>query len=107
MKHDYIEKVFTDLEDLKAEGIWFSGVEDEGEFKKWWDNGNLYVHHFSKNNKYYGEYRQWYEHGQLWFHCFFNKNGKKDGEAKKWLENGKLYSHELYKKGKIIKDYLK
>lgn len=35
MKHDYIEKVFTDLEDLKAEGIWFSGVEDEGEFKKW------------------------------------------------------------------------
>ncbi len=61
---------------------------------------------FYSGYKWEGEYKSWYENGQLWEHCFFNKNGNMEGEYKSWYKNGKLYRHYLYKNGEIVKDYL-
>ena len=82
MKHDYIKKVFTDLETLKEKGIWFGGIKKDGEYKSWHTNGRLQIH------------------------CFY-ENGKKDGEYKFWNNNGKLLYHCFYKDDKVVKDYLK
>lgn len=106
MKREQIKKVFTDLDDLKEEGIWSSGIEDEGEYRRWHDNSQLYQHFFYKDGKIDGEFKQWYHSGILYQHCFY-KNDKRDGEFKLWRLSGKLYRHELYKKGKIIKDYMR
>lgn len=83
LKHNYIKRCFTDLDDLKSKGVFFSGVKDEG------------------------EYKGWYSDGQLFTHCFY-KDGDLDGEKKIWqIVGGKLEFYKLYRKGKVIKDYLK
>lgn len=77
-----IKDLFIDSQKTMEKGLWFSGYEDEGEYKKWWDNGQLF--------------RQ----------CFY-KNGKLHGEYKRWDEDGKLIVHQIYMKNKVIEDYLK
>jgi len=90
MKREYIRKVFTNLDKLKAKGIYFSGVNGEGEYKRWWyDNGQLKIHCFYKNDKLNGEYKEWYSSGKLNTHCFY-KNNKLDGDYKGWWQNGRL-----------------
>ncbi len=41
------------------------------------------------NSPIQGEFKVWYENGQLKEHTFFN-SGEADGEFKKWHENGHL-----------------
>ena len=82
MKHYYIKKVFDNWDKLKTDGIWFSGIRGEGEFKSWYETGKMYKH------------------------CFY-KNSKLEGEFKRWHENGEFFIHCLFKDGEVIKDYLK
>jgi len=45
-----------------------------------------------------GEYKKWYPNGQLWVQCFY-KDGVLHGEYKEWYDNGKLSKHHFYKNG--------
>ena len=78
MKYNYIERVFTGLDKLKENGIWYSGIKGKGEHKQWYDNGQLGIH----NN---------YE------------NCVKEGEYKKLDSNSQLNIHKLYKGEEVIK----
>ena len=50
MKREQIVKVFTKLgkEELY---LWFSGVVGEGEYKRYYNNGEIWQHFIFKNNK--------------------------------------------------------
>ena len=76
-----IEFLRLSLED-KVKGVWFSGIEGEGEYIEYWGNGQIYVHSRYKDGKLHGEYKWWHK-------------------------NGELYMHSLYENGIEIKDYLK
>ncbi len=82
MKRQQIENLFTDPMKTMMKGLWFSGIEGEGIYKKWYPNGELAIHEFYKQ-------------------------GKEEGELKRWHMNGQLYVHKLYKEGKVVEDYLK
>ena len=69
-------------DEQKQEGVWFSGIEGKGEYKRWNSNGQLGEHTFWKNGEYHGECK-WY------------------------LPNGRLWIHKLYENGIMIEDYLK
>ena len=55
----------------------------QGEFKYWYENGQLRIHKFYRDGKLYGESKSWYDNGQLETHRFF-----KDGKdiTKQWLK---------------------
>lgn len=76
-----IRRLFINPQDAMEAGLWFSGYEGEGEYKKWYSNGQLQSHSFYKN-------------------------GSPVGENKMWLYNGKLITHQLIRDGEVIKDYL-
>jgi antitoxin component YwqK of YwqJK toxin-antitoxin module len=82
----------------KIKGVWFSGIKGEGEYKQWYNNGQLVIHCFYKNNELEGEYKIWYENGQLFKHCFY-RDSKLEGEYKEWDNNGKLIEHSYYENG--------
>ena len=92
------------FEENKTKGIWLSGIEGEGEYVRYYENGNLKEHSHWKNNKLYGEYKFYHEIGQLWEHSFW-KNGKRHGEYKDYHENGQLWEHSLWKNGKKLEIY--
>ena len=82
LKRNYIKKAFIDVVGLKMHGIFFSGINGEGEFKMWYPTDNIEVH------------------------CFY-KNKEIDGVYKRWTNGGDLKKHQLYDNGKMIQDYLK
>ena len=43
-----------------------------------------------------GEYKSWYENGQLCIECVY-KNGKREGKYKWWYKNGQLLEEHVYK----------
>jgi len=99
-----IKKMFTNLKELKEDGIHFSGEEYKGEYKRW-DNGRLWFHCFYiEKGKREGEYKQWHHNGKLWIHCFFNGKGKYRDEYKEWDESGTLWKHEIYNKDGSLKE---
>jgi len=92
-----IREIFTDLKELKHNGIWFSEKRWEGEFKRWYSNGQLFVHCFYNGKDIFkGEYKRWHENGQLFIYCNY-KNNKKVGEYKRWWDNGQLLIHNFYR----------
>jgi antitoxin component YwqK of YwqJK toxin-antitoxin module len=100
----------TNLENICSSGIHFfldkecaelyEHFPTNGEYKNWYDNGQLLKHCFYKNGKLDGEYKIWYDNEQLSRHCFY-KNGKIDGEFKEWHSNGKLSTYYFYKNGEL------
>jgi len=69
------------FEENKTKGIWLSGIEGEGEFVRYHENGNLREHSFWKNGELHGECK-WY-----WY-------------------NGQILEHTLWKNGNCIKDLM-
>ena len=69
------------FEKNKTKGIWLSGIEEEGEFLKYYGNG------------------------QLRFHAFYN-NGKEHGERKWYHENGQIKEHDFWKNGECVKNLI-
>ena len=94
--HDQIRKHLNKEQQIE---LW------NGEYKKWYSNGQLWQHYFYKNGKLDGEQKCWYENGHLLEHSFY-KNGEFDGEYKYWYLNGQLMVHCFYKNGEKIKDLL-
>ncbi len=64
-RHNQITDLFTFTKRIMSQGLWYSGIEDEGLFKKWNDNGQINVHCFYKNDKLEGEYKAWNPKGKL------------------------------------------
>ena len=56
------------FEENKTKGIWLSGIEGEGEFLRYHENGQLWRHEFFKNGERHGESKWYHENGQLWMH---------------------------------------
>jgi antitoxin component YwqK of YwqJK toxin-antitoxin module len=92
------------LIDFSLKKIWFSGKKDEGEVKKWHQNGLLHYHYFLKNGERDGEFKQWHDNGQLFIHCFY-KDGKLHGKSESYWENGKLMTLKNYVDGTECGDY--
>ena len=99
-----IIRIFTDLENLKIDGIWYSGIKKEGEHKIWWENGKLHINTNYKNGVEDGKRRKWYFNGQLHIETNY-KNGDENGEYKEWHKNGQLYIDAKYSNGKEIYYY--
>ncbi len=76
-----IYDLFLSPENTLSHGLWFSGYEEEG------------------------EYREWYKNGQLSEVAFF-KNGIAHGECKLWDKDGNLTNHWLFDNGEVVRDYL-
>ena len=91
----------------KEQGVWLSGIEGEGEYIEYWENGILSEHCFYKKGNLHGECKWWWEkNGKLKEHSHY-KDGKYHGEYKYWYVDGTLVEHSLYENGIEIKDYLK
>ena len=56
--------------------------------------------------QYHGEYKWWYENGQLSEHCFC-VNDLLHGEFKWWDRNGQLDDHRFYVNGEEVRDLIK
>ena len=67
----------------------------QGEYKTWWENGNLNRHGFYVNDVYHGEYKAFRANGKPFNHCF-NVNGSTHGEYKSWREDGSVWEHCFY-----------
>ena len=91
MKEQIID-LFIDPQETMEDGLWMSGYEGEGEYKEWWESGQLYSQCFNKNGKKDGEFKSWYENDIQNAYCFY-KNGVKEGEFKSWYDNGQLNIH--------------
>jgi antitoxin component YwqK of YwqJK toxin-antitoxin module len=70
----------------------------EGEYKSWYDNGQLYTQGLYKDGKKEGEHKIWHDNGQLYTQGLY-KDGKKEGEHKIWYRDGQLFTQGLYKDG--------
>ena len=70
-----------------------------GEYKTYYDNGNIETVVNYKNDKLNGESKSYYENGQIKGEINY-KGGKKDGISKSYSENGQLISVETFYEGK-------
>jgi len=102
LRRYYIKEMFADFTKTITAGIWLNGFTGEGEYKMWYDGGQLYLHNCYKNGKLNGEYKSWYKNGQLHSHSHY-KNGTLNGEYKRWYDDGKISEHCFFKDGKEIK----
>jgi antitoxin component YwqK of YwqJK toxin-antitoxin module len=69
------------------------------EVKTYHDNGILHEHYFvNELNEIDGEYKKWYKNGQQWEIGYY-KNGLVEGEYKVWYENGHQWKISHYKDG--------
>ena len=65
MKEEIIG-IFSDQNYLSTDGIFFSGLNYEGEFKQWYHSDTqVWRHCFFKNDNYFGEYREYFTDGTI------------------------------------------
>ncbi len=55
-------------------------------------------------DQHHGEFKSWWDNGQLREH-FFCVNDEMHGERKWWYKSGKLISHEYWSNGKLVLDF--
>ncbi len=70
----------------------------QGEYKSYYDDGQLWGHAFYLNDKRHGEYKYYRSNGQLFEQSFYI-NGKHHGEYKSYHWNGKLNHATFYYQG--------
>jgi len=75
----------------------------QGEYKKYYSNGQLWFHCYFKNNNIHGEYKEYYSGGQLWVHCYYKDNNR-HGEYKRYYKDGSLNYIKYYSNDKDITD---
>jgi len=83
--------MFTNLPD---------STDREGEYKTWYENGQLEVQAFYRNGKEEGEHKSWHENGQLGVQAFY-RDDEPEGKRKCWYANGQLHVQEFYRDGKL------
>jgi len=78
----------------------------QGEYKEWYENGQMNCHLSYLDNKLNGEQIAWHKNGNLQFHYFVH-DFSLHGEYKSWDKDGHLTIHSFYSKGKLITDEVK
>ena len=71
-----------------------------GDWKCWHQNGQISDHYIYRNDRPNGEWKSWYDNGQI-SEIFVYINGKKEGEYKYWHQNGQISEHCFYHFGKL------
>lgn len=71
-----IYSIFTDVNRIMTMGIFMSGEEEKGIYKRWFPDGQLQIH--------------------LWY----NKKHQPQGQRKEWI-NGNLYTHWYDNSGRV------
>ncbi len=77
---------------------------ENGEHKRWWDNGQLMDCAMFIEGKLHGEYKAWHENGQLWKLGTYVED-KLHGEYKEWHNNGQLWKLGTYVEYKLHGEY--
>ena len=85
------------LSGYKTVQEWRHGLK-HGEYKEWYNNGQLREHSHYVDGKLEGEFKEWFRNGQLRKHARY-VDGKLEGEYKWWYENGHLRMHCHYSRG--------
>ena len=67
----------------------------QGEYKSWYENGQLKDHDFFVDNYLHGECKRWWDNGHLQLHGFYNTFDQA-GEFKSWHEDGHIEEHSFY-----------
>ena len=93
-------EAFTFFLDRQVALLYGLSQVENGEYKKWFDNGQLEIHCYYENGKLQGEYTKWFMNGNLERHAFYNE-GKVEGEYKRWYLNGNLYEQFYYREGEL------
>lgn len=73
----------------------------DGEYKTFYDNGQIYLQEFYQNGKLENERKIWYKNGQIWSRSFY-RDGKLEGEHKSWHADGQFKTRELYRNGMCV-----
>lgn len=74
---------------------WDEQRREQGDFKRWYGNGQLKEHTTYKDGKIIGEASSWFENGQLKEQITY-KDGERQGETRNWYESGQLNSSVHY-----------
>ncbi len=84
---------------------------ENGEYKMWYNNGQLHIQTTYLEGKRHGEYKMWYrgadersENGQLEIQTTYAE-GEVHGEYKMWYENGQLEIQTTYAEGEVHGEY--
>jgi antitoxin component YwqK of YwqJK toxin-antitoxin module len=78
-----------------------TGGHLNGEYKKYYKDGQIFLQEYFKDGKREGEYKNWHINGELYCQEYY-KEGNKEGESKAWNHDGQLFLQEYYKEGKLI-----
>ena len=74
--------------------LWCEEIKDD-------DVKCLYLTRFGEKH---GEYKEWFEDGQIKVETTY-KDDKMNGEYKQYFENGRVMKEEIYKDGRMIGEY--
>lgn len=85
-----IKQVFTNLDLLLSNGIWWGGYTDEGFLQRIRPNGTIIIEMYFKNGEVEGPCTEYHENGTI-MSKYNYRNGKREGEARWWYDNGKLF----------------
>jgi len=100
--HSGILLLLTENSVLSTSAVSIRLRSPEGEFKNWYEDGQLWEHYHYINGELEGEFKNWYEDGQLCEHCHY-VNSLLEGEFKSWRGNGRLWRHEIWENGRRVK----
>ncbi len=92
------------LKEIKSDTIHFFVDENnliQGEYKRYHENGQLYIHTFFQNGNRHGEYKSFYGNGRKFEHIFF-QNGNIHGEYKAYHDNGIILRETFFYQGKDL-----
>lgn len=85
---------------------YFSSLDDNikhGDFKYYFENGNLSIEGKFENNKEEGVWKHYYEEGKIWYQTFYSK-GLRNGELKSYYRSGELKRKAKFKKANLVNE---
>lgn len=91
-------KQFYEGGQLKEKRFFKNGLK-EGEYVAWWPNGNKQLHYFFENGEYEGGCREWNNEGSL-IKLANYKKGHEEGLQQLWYDNGKVRANYVVKEGR-------
>jgi antitoxin component YwqK of YwqJK toxin-antitoxin module len=76
------------------------------EIKKYHDKTTIISEHYYLDEQFriQGEYKRWYKNGQLHLYCDC-EDDLRNGEYKQWDQNGLLQHHSIWERGKLHGEY--
>lgn len=70
---------------------------------KYYKIGQMRYIFYTVDKSFDGEYKEWWENGQISRYTLY-KNGRIDGELKLWMYDGEIFLHQIYEEGELVWD---